>query len=132
MQQQTQHFAPPHDSLCEDMVQRAETLRKQYGRLYDHLSKILKQADPLVISLVSNLEYDWAVEDMFPKLETAKHIDQVERIVHEVFAPYLLGALSPQDSARLFWISDQIWEVWQQKPEQLQSRAGTLLQEHRT
>jgi len=89
-----------------------EHLKRKYGSLFNRLSQLLFEADPVGINFESNTdEYDPEVGTILPRLEGARSADEVQTIVHEEFCrwfePEIAGA-----TERYVAVSQRIWSEW--------------------
>jgi hypothetical protein len=67
------------------LAERKE-LRRQYGELYDRLSRLLFAADPIGINFDDNTdEYEPEVGSILPRLRTCSSAGDVQKVVHEEF-----------------------------------------------
>ncbi len=137
----TSHLAFRQDAkFLENAEQHVAGLRAKYGWLYDRLNEILNRADITANHLVMGFGYEYSTQDILPKLSQAKSEDEVERILNAEFVPWLTRngeLLNQQDRTRIGWASGEAWKAlskWRREKSQSESytRAGTLLQEHRT
>ena len=63
-----------------------EQLKRKYKTLFDRLSRLLFEADPVGINFEDNTdEYDPEVGTILPRLEGAKSIEDVQTILHQEF-----------------------------------------------
>lgn len=65
---------------------RREALRRQHGALYDAVSAILFEEDPIGINFGSNAdEYEPEVDTILPRLAGCVTVEDVRAVVHEEF-----------------------------------------------
>ncbi len=89
-----------------------EKLKRKYKALFDRLSQVLFEADPVGINFESNTdEYDPEVGTILPRLQGAQSADDVQTIVHEEFCrwfgPETAGARECYAA-----VSQQVWSEW--------------------
>jgi hypothetical protein len=94
------------------MNSEREQLKRKYKSLFDQLSKLLFEADPVGINFESNTdEYDPEVGTILPRLEGARSHEDVQAIVHEElcrwFEPETAGTIEHYAA-----VSEQIWSAW--------------------
>jgi hypothetical protein len=99
--------------MTEGRRKRSQSLKATYGSLYTHVSRLLREADPmgLIAMGAPTDEYDPEVSTILPRLHEAKAAVDVQRIVHEEFVRWfdadLVGPLT--DYAE---VAEKIWETW--------------------
>jgi hypothetical protein len=63
-----------------------QALRREYGDLYERVSRILFLADPIGINFEHNTdEYEPEVDTILPRLRSCASAGDVQRVVHEEF-----------------------------------------------
>jgi hypothetical protein len=90
-------------------------LRAQYGALFDEVSQILFELDPVGINFETNTdEYEPEVGTILPRLRSCDSVDDARRVIHEEFVrwfdPDLAGPESNYDEA-----AERIWAAWQRR-----------------
>jgi hypothetical protein len=94
-------------------LERRRELRRQYGQVFDLLSKTLFDADPIGISCETNTdEYDPEVGTILPRLPDATSATDVKQIVHEEFCRWF-GADDAGPAEHYRAVSETIWIEWQ-------------------
>ena len=98
-----------------DQIQATRTeLKKSHAAVFDSISALLFEADPIGINFGSNTgEYDPEVGTILPRLPSAKTPAEVQAIVHEEFCKWFdeedVGPI-----ARYEVVAQRIWELWRQ------------------
>jgi hypothetical protein len=95
------------------VTKKRQLLRTEYGALFDALSTILFESDPIGINYETNTdEYDSEVGTIIPRLLLAKSEDDAMQIIHEEFCrwfePDTAGPMSAYKD-----IAAKIWIEWQ-------------------
>jgi hypothetical protein len=68
------------------MTPEREKPKKQYGLLFDNVTALLFQNDPMDINFGDNTdEYEPETGTILPRLADAETVDDVQTIVHEEF-----------------------------------------------
>jgi hypothetical protein len=101
------------DAIETNMNVEREQLKKQYGSLFETVTALLFQSDPMGINFSDNTdEYDPETGTILPRLAGAKSVDDVQTIVYEEFCRWFdpAGAGS-RDAYREVCL--KIWEAWQ-------------------
>jgi hypothetical protein len=93
------------------MPERAQ-LKKQYGLLFDTVTALLFDSDPMGINFGDNAdEYEPETGTILPRLANAKSVDDVQTIVHEEFCRWFDSEdVGSRDTYRE--VSVKIWEAW--------------------
>ena len=93
-------------------------MKAKYGSLYNRVTTLLFEADPIGINFDENTdEYDSETSSIVPRLTTARTVDDVQTIVHEEFCRWFGPKdAGPRDKYRD--VSRTIWEVWREFEEQ--------------
>ena len=84
------------------MSDEHKVLKRNYGKLFDAISKVLFEQDPVGISFVDNTdEYDPETGTIIPRLKSARSAEDVQSIVYEEFCRWF-GAetTGPKESRR--------------------------------
>ena len=94
------------------MTPGREKLKKQYGFLFDTVTALLFQSDPIGINFGDNTdEYDAEAGTILPRLASAQSVDDVQTIVYEEFCRWFdkvdVGAREQYRE-----VSVKIWEAW--------------------
>ena len=92
--------------------QRKEQLKKQYGILFERISAVLFEADPIGINFESNTdEYEPEVGTILPRLRKSTCVQDVEKIVYEEFCHWFsVTDAGPKEIYEP--IASKIWEIW--------------------
>jgi hypothetical protein len=71
------------------VAEKRKAIRLQYGKLFDALSKLLFELDPISINFETNTdEYEPEVGTIIPRLTHAESEADVREIVHEEFCKW--------------------------------------------
>jgi hypothetical protein len=70
-----------------DKIQaKRRALRREYGELYDRVSRLLFRSDPIGINFEDNTdEYEPEVDTILPRLRACVSPEDVQRVVYEEF-----------------------------------------------
>jgi hypothetical protein len=92
---------------------KREAIRNEFRALFDALSKLLFEADPIGINFDSNTdEYEPEVGTIIPRLKHAKSEDDVRLIVHEEFCKWFdVETAGPMEAYG--GIASKVWAEWQ-------------------
>ncbi len=95
------------------VAEKRKAIRLQYGELFDALSKLLFELDPISINFETNTdEYEPEVGTIIPRLTHAESEADVREIVHEEFCKWFdsktAGPIEDYDA-----IASRIWMEWQ-------------------
>jgi hypothetical protein len=89
-----------------------ERIKCHYKPLFERVSKILFEADPIHINFVSNTdEYDPEVGTILPRLEGAHSQEDVRTIVFEEFCRWF-GLHLARRTENYDPVAKRIWEEW--------------------
>jgi len=122
-----------HIDFPDPRAELVASMRKLWGRLYDAVVEIMRQADIFADHLLSRFDPDFEIQWMLSHLHKAQSPDDVENLILEAFTqgntrPRILGE---QERLRLWWASHNIWDAWVEYQEEtdptLRTRAGELL-----
>jgi hypothetical protein len=70
----------------EKIQAERKALRREYGELYDRVSRLLFNWDPIGINFEDNTdEYEPEVGSILPRLRSCASAADVQRVVHEEF-----------------------------------------------
>jgi hypothetical protein len=94
-------------------AEKREAIRNEFRALFDVLSKVLFEADPIGINFEANTdEYEPEVGTIIPRLKHAKSEDDVRRIVHEEFCKWFdVETAGPVEAYG--GIASKVWAEWQ-------------------
>jgi hypothetical protein len=91
---------------------RREQLKKKYGVLFDTVTALLFQNDPLGINFGDNTdEYEPETGTILPRLAGAKSVEDVQTIVHAEFFSWF-GEVEAGPRESYGDVSVKIWEAW--------------------
>ena len=95
-------------------AERQTSLKEAYGALYVHVSRLVREADPIGLIAIGTPkdEYDVEVCTILPRLREATSARDVQRIVHEEFVHWFTAEIAgpPEIYAT---VSEEIWKTWQ-------------------
>ena len=96
-------------STQRDRIQaERKALRREYGDLYDRLSRLLFEWDPSGINFEQNTdEYEPEVATILPRLRSCANAKDVQRVVHEEFCRWFGDHAGPLESYER--IGSAIW-----------------------
>ncbi|HEX3251657.1 MAG TPA: hypothetical protein VHS05_19635 [Pyrinomonadaceae bacterium] len=84
----------------EKIQARRKALRREYGELYDRLSRLLFERDPIGINFEHNTdEYEPEVDTILPRLHSCTGPEDVRRVVHEEFCAGSMPTMPARSSA---------------------------------
>lgn len=95
------------------VAEKRKAVQLQYGEMFDALSKLLFELDPISINFETNTdEYEPEVGAIIPRLTHAESEADVRKIVHEEFCKWFdsktAGPIEDYDD-----IASRIWMEWQ-------------------
>jgi hypothetical protein len=94
------------------MTPERQELKKKYGLLFDTVTALLFQNDPMGINFGDNTdEYDSETGTILPRLADAKSVDDVQTIVHEESCRWF-DAEDAGPREKYGEASVKIWEAW--------------------
>lgn len=100
----------------EQILENRRRLKNKYGQLFDSVSAILFQADPILIVFENpNInEYDPEAETILPRLQKCQDVEDALCVVYEEFVRWF-----DADNAGLReqyqQIAKDIWSLWQER-----------------
>ena len=99
--------------MTEGRRKRRQSLTAVYGSLYSHVSRLLREADPIGLIAIGapDDEYDPEVSTILPRLRAANAAVDVQRIVHEEFVHWF-GADIAGPIADYADVAERIWGTW--------------------
>lgn len=101
------------DETAEDIRERREKVKKEYGKLYDSISEILFRYDPIGINFETNDdEYEPEVDTILPRLKNCKSAENVLDVVFEEFQKWFDEEIAGERS-NYKEISSEIWHLWE-------------------
>jgi hypothetical protein len=87
-------------------------LKQQYGTVFDAVTALLFEVDPMGINLGDNTgEYEPETGTILPRLAAAKSVDNVQTIVYEGFCHWF-GESEAGPRMNYKDVSVKIWEAW--------------------
>lgn len=94
-------------------AEKRKAIQLEYGELFEALSKLLFQADPMSISCETNTdEYEPEVGTIIPRLKQAQSEADVRQIIHEEFCTWF-GSKTAGPIENYADIASKIWTEWQ-------------------
>jgi hypothetical protein len=95
-------------------VQKRKEVQKEFAALFDALTKLLFEADPIGINYETNTdEYEPEVGTIIPRLRHANSEDDARQIIHEEFCRWFDAETAGSTDAYRE-IAAQVWVEWQQ------------------
>ena len=87
-------------------------VKRAYGPLFDEVSAILFEADPVRINFGDNTdEYDPEAGTIVPRLQTCADAEQVHAVVFEEFVRWFTAGVAGEPE-RFREVSARIWDAW--------------------
>ena len=103
-------MAAEHNAI----IQARKLLKQQYGALFERVSAILFEADPIGINFESNTdEYEPEVGTILPRLKDASTAQNVENIIYEEFCRWF-GTENVGPREQYLPIAAKVWEAWRE------------------
>jgi len=105
------------------MASISDESRKEFGELFDEVSRILYRHDPMSLARCGAPadEYDIEASTILSRLNDCNTAHDSRKVIHEEFAHWfganLAGAEETYDDA-----AHEIWDAWQNRP---MNRAAT-------
>lgn len=94
-------------------MEKRKGIRREYAALFDALSKILFDADPIGINFETNTdEYELEVGSIIPRLKHATSEDEVRCIIYEEFCKWFDVETAGPTEAYID-IASKVWAEWQ-------------------
>ncbi len=89
-------------------------LKKEYGDLFERVSKILFEEDPVGLNFGDNVdEYDTEASTILPRLRDSRSSADMRIVIHEEFCRWFdaptVGSIEKYTRA-----SERIWQMWRQ------------------
>ena len=92
---------------------RRKQLRQEYGSLFDRVSAILFDLDPIGINFETNTdEYEPEVGTILPRLKSCHSVKDVRRIVHREFIRWFDRKIAGPET-HYQQAAESIWAAWQ-------------------
>jgi hypothetical protein len=90
-----------------------QALRLKYGRLFDEVSAILFELDPICVNFEDNSdEYEPEVGTILPRLRSCSSVADARRVIREEFVHWFdPGTAGPESKYQE--AAEQIWAAWQ-------------------
>jgi hypothetical protein len=99
------------DRLTAPARRQRERVRRRHRRLFEEVSSLLYEADPIGISFGDNTdEYDPEAGTIIPRLEQCASADDVCSAVHEEFVGWFGEDAGTRERYRE--VSERIWRAW--------------------
>ena len=95
----------------DDIRARRKVLRAEYDELYDRVSAILFEEDPIGINFADNTdEYEPEVDTILPRLKTCHTVADVQAVVHEEMVRWF-DPVTAGPAERYATIATRIWAL---------------------
>lgn len=93
-------------------AEKRKVIRLEYGALFDALSKLLFEADPIGLNVETNTdEYEHEVGTIIPRLKHAQSENDTRQIIHEEFCRWFdvktAGTIEAYSD-----IASKVWAEW--------------------
>jgi hypothetical protein len=99
-----------HDTI----IQARRLLKQQYGELFERVSAVLFEVDPIGINFESNTdEYEPEVGTILPRLKDASTARDVENIIYEEFCRWF-DTETVGSRGQYLPIAEKVWEAWRE------------------
>ena len=97
----------------EQILEERRQLKAEYRELFDSITALLFQHDPVGINFEVNPdEYQTETGTILPRLGTCESSADVLRVVHEEFCRWF-GTDTAGSVERYSQIADDLWKLWQ-------------------
>jgi hypothetical protein len=94
-------------------AEKRKAIRHEFRALFDALSELLFEADPIGINFETNTdEYEPEVGTIIPRLKQAQSEGDVLRIIHEEFCTWF-GVETAGPIEAYGSIASKVWAEWQ-------------------
>ena len=94
-----------------EMTSSYDDSKKEFGALFDEVSKILFRLDPMGVNLGENKdEYDREAAAVLPRLKECKSQRNARKVIHEEFTRFFEGLAGPVEVYNE--VAKEIWEAW--------------------
>ncbi len=97
---------------AEEIKIERQTLRREYGELYDKILEILFRNDPIGINFEINTdEYEPEVGTILPLLKEARSPEDLQDIIHREFVSWFdANIVGPK--AKYAKIAQEVWDAY--------------------
>lgn len=96
----------------EDIRAERQAVRDAFGaELWDEVTRILFEEDPIHIGRVSKTEYDPEVRTILPRLPACRSVEDARRVVHEEFVRWFDARIAGP-AERYERVGERVWEAW--------------------
>ena len=93
-------------------IAEKKKLKKAYGNLFEQVSRLLFEDDPIGINFVGNKdEYDTETSTILPRLKKCNSTEDVNIVVHEEFCRWFNEDMAGPKK-RYSKVSREIWNMW--------------------
>ena len=97
----------------QDILEERRRLRAEYGELFDEISALLFQHDPIGINFDHNTdEYEIETGTILPRLHHCRSADDVQKVVHEEFVRWF-DPTTAGPPERYTEVASEIWQLLQ-------------------
>jgi hypothetical protein len=91
---------------------KRKQLRQEYGSLFDEVSAILFDLDPVSINFETNTdEYEPEVGTILPRLTSCQSIDDVRRVIHQEFIRWFDENIAGTET-HYQQAAERVWVAW--------------------
>lgn len=96
----------------DQILEERRQLKAEYGELFDRITAILFQHDPIGINFEVNPdEYQLETGTILPRLRTCSGSADVQRVVYEEFCRWF-GSDTAGSAEAYSRIANEIWQLW--------------------
>jgi len=93
------------------MLAERALIKAEYGQLFDAVSALLFQHDPIGIQPEVNSEYDLEARTILPRLKECQSEEDVKKVVHQEFVRWFDDPIA--GPAELYRdMAHEIWRLW--------------------
>ena len=93
----------------EEIAARKKAMKQDYPQIYDRVTAILFEEDPIGINYEFNTdEYEPETGSILPRIGSCRSAEELQRVVHEEFVRWF-GAVTAGPFERYTRIAARIW-----------------------
>ena len=97
----------------EEILEERRRLRAEYGELFDDISSLLFQHDPIGINFDHNTdEYEIETGTILPRLHECQSAGDLGKVIHEEFVRWF-GEATAGPPERYGEVASEIWQLVQ-------------------
>jgi len=90
-------------------------LKKEYGDLFERVSKIFFEEDPVGLNFGDNAdEYDTEASTILPRLRYCRSSADTRTVIHEEFCRWF-DAPTAGSIEKYTRVSERVWDIWKQR-----------------